>query len=350
MTDKREHWRNLLEEHRKALQVLELQATRFGKLMVPPHIVTEIQDRKEQIAELETKLAAAPPPPVLEVPPAEPEEERVALSCLSFEPEMILIPAGEFLMGSDPKVDKDAGDGEQPQHTLYLPNYTMAKTPVTNAQYAEFIRDAGLVAPPGHWQTGHWQKGDPPPGKLDHPVVRVSWHDAVAYCNWLADLTGKPYHLSSEAEWEKAARGTDGRIYPWGNHWYPGWCNTRESPLRAEIDLLGSLWGHNGGTTPVGRYPRGASPYGVLDMAGNVWEWTCSLWGNDWESPDFKYPYDPQDGRESLEAGDNVLRVVRGGSWRGHRGHARCVYRLGSRPDGRHYDLGFRVVVSPILF
>ena len=299
MTDKREHWRNLLEEHRKALQVLELQATQFGKLMVPPHIVTEIQDRKEQIAELETKLAAAPPPPVLEVPPAEPEEERVALSCLSFEPEMILIPAGEFLMGSDPQKDKDAGAAEQPQHTLYLPDYTIAKTPVTNAQYAEFVRDTGIVAPPEHWR-----KGKPPPDELDHPVVSVSWHDAVAYCDWLAVRTGKPYHLPSEAEWEKAARGTDGRIYPWGDRWYPKWCNTAEGGV--------------GDTTPVGAYSRGASPYGLLDMAGNVWEWCLTKWAGNYEG------YAEKE-RELQDVEGDAARVVRGGSFYDHRYDARCA-------------------------
>ena len=327
MSDRREHWCNLLEEHRKALQVLELQATQFGKLMVPPHIVTEIQDRKEQITELETKLAAAPPPPVPEVPPAELEEEQPAPERLPFEPEMILIPAGEFLMGSDPQKDKDAGAAEQPQHTLYLPDYTIAKTPVTNAQYAEFVRDAGLVAPPKHWR-----KGKPPPDELNHPVVNVTWHDAMAYCDWLADLTGKPCRLPSEAEWEKAARGIDGRIYPWGNRWYPKWGNTEEGGV--------------GDTTPVGRYPRGASPYGVLDMAGNVWEWTRSLWGNNWQIPYFRYPYDPQGRRENLEAGDSVFRVVRGGSWFYDQRLARCAYRHRYIPD--HFDnaLGFRVVVS----
>ena len=157
-------------------------------------------------------------------------------------------------------------------------------------------------------------------------MVCVNWHGAVAYCNWLADITGKPYRLPSEAEWEKAARRTDGRIHPWGNRWYPGWCNASE--------------GDEHDTTPVGAYPRGASPYGLLDMVGNVWEWTRSLW--------FKYPYDPQDGRENLEAGDDDLRVARGGSWDFHRSDARCAYRLGLIPDLQVDFNGFRVVVSPI--
>jgi len=189
------------------------------------------------------------------------------------EPEMVLIPDGEFLMGSDPSVDKDARDDEQPQHTLYLPDYYLAKTPVTNAQYAAFVQVT-------YRQPGGWKGGKPPSGKEDHPVVNVSWHDAVAYCNWLAEVTGKPYRLPSEAEWEKGARGTDGRIYPWGNRWDAKRCNTGESGKE--------------GTTPVGAYPEGASPYGLLDMAGNVWEWTRSVYKS--------YPYDPDDGREDLQA------------------------------------------------
>ena len=106
-----------------------------------------------------------------------------------FELEMILIPAGEFLMGSDPSVDKYAQDLEQPQHTLYLPDYYMAKTPVTNAQYAAFVQATG------YRQPDHWKGGKPPSGKGDHPVVYVSWYDAVGYCNWLAQITGKPYRL-----------------------------------------------------------------------------------------------------------------------------------------------------------
>ena len=283
----------------------------------------ELRDRKQE-------LVALPPSPVPVARPAEPEEEQLAPGRLPFEPEMILIPAGEFLMGSDPGKDKDAQGDEQPQHTLYLPDYTIAKTPVTNAQYAEFVRDAGLVEPPRDW------RGDKPPrDRLNHPVVPVGLHDAVAYCTWLADITGKPYRLPSEAEWEKAARGTDGRIYPWGNRWYPKWCNTSESG--------------KGDTTPVGRYPRGASPYAVLDMAGNLWEGTRSLWGRNWREPDFKYPYDPTDGRENLGAGDDVLRVLRGGSFNFNRHDARCAYRYYGHPGYRADYFGFRVVVSPSL-
>jgi formylglycine-generating enzyme required for sulfatase activity len=234
-----------------------------------------------------------------------------------FEPQMVLIPAGDFLMGSDPSVDQDAYDDEQPQHPLSLPDYYLAKTPLTNAQYAAFVQATG------HQQPEHWEGGKPPKGKEDHPVVNVSWHDAVAYCNWLSEVTGRPYRLPSEAEWEKGARGTDGRLYPWGNQWDAERCNSFE--------------GDKGDTTPVGAYPQGASPYGLLDMAGNVWEWTRSV--------DKSYPYDPDDGRENLEA--KGLRVLRGGAFVNDSGYVRCASRYRSSPDGRSRSRGFRVVVSP---
>ncbi len=223
-----------------------------------------------------------------------------------FDPDLVLIPAGEFLMGSDPAKDKGAYDDEKPQHKLHLPDYYMAKTPVTNGQYLAFVEKMEHGAP------GYWKGGKPPKGKESHPVVNITWHDAVAYCRWLADVTGKPYGLPSEAEWEKAARGTDGRIYPWGNDWDVKKCNTSEDG--------------KGDTTPVGAYSGGVSPYGILGMSGNVWEWTRSI---------FKpYPYKPDDGREDLGAGDDARRVLRGGSWYYGAGLARIGdwYRQQNRP------------------
>jgi formylglycine-generating enzyme required for sulfatase activity len=154
-------------------------------------------------------------------------------------------------------------------------------------------------------------------------VVNVAWHDAIAYCRWLSGKTGKTYRLSTEAEWEKAARGTDGREYPWGDKFDPSKCNTREGGV--------------GTTTPVGTYPDGASPYGALDMAGNVWEWCQSLYK--------PYPYRLKDGCEDTEADGG--RVFRGGSWYFGAGHARCACRDWLDPVDFPGSLGFRVVLSP---
>jgi formylglycine-generating enzyme required for sulfatase activity len=253
--------------------------------------------------------------------------ERGSVARSPFEPEMILIPAGEFLMGSDPQQDKDALDNEQPQHRPSLADYFLAKTPVTHAQYREFVQAKGHGAPQG------WPNGTPPSGKEDHPVVNVSWYDARDYCQWLSQVTGKDYRLPSEAEWEKGARGTDGRLYPWGNQWDATRCNSEKSGL--------------GETTSVHAYPQGASPYGVMDMAGNVREWTRSLWGKSWQRPDYGYPYRSTDGRENPDAGPEVARVLRGGAfYDGHRG-VRCASRDWLNPYGSGRFIGFRVVVLP---
>ena len=241
---------------------------------------------------------------------------------LPFEPETILIPAGEFLMGSDPQKDIDALDREQPQHELYLPDYYIAKTSVTNAQYAAFVQATGYKMPK------HWENGEIPAGKDVPPVVYVTWNDALAYCKWLAEVTSKPYTLPSEAEWEKAARGTDGRIYPWGNTFDKNKCNVRESGIDE--------------TTPVNKYLQGVSPYGVLDMAGNVYEWTRSWWGKDWDRPSFEYPYRLDDERESLEVWS--IRVLRGGAWRSDNPlYVRCSSRIRIAPGRRGDSNGFRV-------
>ena len=199
--------------------------------------------------------------------------------------EMVTIPAGEFLYG----------EGKQ---RILLPEYRMAKTPVTNAQYKAFVDATGRRAP------DHWKNGQILQGKADHPVVEVSWEDAQAFCDWAG------CQLPIEKEWEKAARGTDGREYPWGNGWEAGRCNTEEAGIED--------------TTPVNKYPRGVSPYGLLDMAGNVWEW-CE----DWYDDDRKY------------------RVLRGGSWRSLRSWARCAPRPGHYPypDYRYRSVGFRCCV-----
>jgi formylglycine-generating enzyme required for sulfatase activity len=230
-----------------------------------------------------------------------------------FEPEMVRIPAGGFVMGTG----RGPAD-ERPRHTVDLPDYYLARTPVTNAQYAAF------VAATGHLPPRHWGGGEPPADIHEHPVLQVSWDDALAYCRWLSQATGRQYTLPSEAEWEKGARGSGGRVYPWGNEWDPSRCNGRESGI--------------GGTTRVGRHsPRGDSPYGLAAMAGNVWEWTRSLVR--------MYPYRPEDGRED-ESGSGA-RVTRGGSFMSSEWDARSAYRNSSFPDTRGDMVGFRVALHP---
>ncbi len=229
-----------------------------------------------------------------------------------FEPEMVLVPAGEFTMGRNPSLDQDAMDDQQPQRTLYLPDYYLARTPVTNAQYAAFVQATGLHPPK------RWPGSQPPGGKAHHPVVYVSWHDAIAYCHWLAEETGKPYRLPSEAEWEKGARGGDGRIYPWGG--------------QGDEERVHTTDGRHG-PTPREGYPQEAIPYGMLGMADNVWEWTQSVCQ--------VYPYDPENGRADVKSG--VGRVLRGGSWYRNQWYARCTLRYGVYPDARYHYIGFRV-------
>jgi len=263
--------------------------------------------------------------------------------------EMVLIPAGEFLMGStDEEVarwNKEAGgqyyDDEKPQHKVSLAAYYVDHTPITNAQYQKFVVATKRQAP------SHWKSGKIPAGLENHPVVNVSWHDAVAYSQWLNEQLHVPgstfqvqrsgrqeawnvelgtwnIRLPTEAEWEKAARDADGRHWPWGNEFNPQRCNSSE--------------GSKGTTTPVGAYsPAGDSPYGVADMAGNVWEWCRSLYK--------PYPYQADDGREDPQAAGT--RVLRGGSWNYDRRYARCAARGGDYPGGFPYNVGFRVVFSP---
>ena len=229
-----------------------------------------------------------------------------------FHLELVYVPAGEFLMGSDPVIDKRAFKNELPQHRVNLSEFYIGQYPVTNAQYAVFTKT-------------HKKRHNASVIEDDYPVVRVSCRDAAAFCEWLSSTTGKRFRLPTEAEWEKAARGVGGGIYPWGNEWAHAKLNSSESGI--------------GGTTPVGEYsPAGDSPYGVAGMAGNVWEWTCSLYR--------PYPYRVNDGREFPKgegAGDFVFR---GGSF-GHNGRfARCAYRGKGDPDFRFDYFGFRVVMS----
>jgi formylglycine-generating enzyme required for sulfatase activity len=190
---------------------------------------------------------------------------------------MIEIPAGPFTMGSD-----TGEPDEAPAHEVDLSAFEIDRFEVTNADFAQFVEATGYQTDAEKaGSSKNWR--DDAEGKDNHPVVRVSWNDAVAYCEWL----GK--RLPTEAEWEKAARGTEGWMYPWGDEWDPSKANVKETGLR--------------GTAAVGSFGAGASPYGVEDMAGNVWEWTA-----DWYEP---YP----DSTYDSEYFGQKFKVVRGGGW-----------------------------------
>jgi len=234
---------------------------------------------------------------------------------LAFEPEMVTIPAGPFLMGA-----ADAPT-EWRQHTVELPAYAIGKYPVTNAQYAAFVRQHKENRP---LQSG-WFFTTPPVTRLDHPVTGVTWRDAIAYCAWLSAQTGRRYRLPTEAEWEKAARGSDGRTYPWGED--------PPTPLRCTSGAS---------TAAVTATREGCSPYGVCDMVGNVREWTTTRWGEDARRAEFVYPYQ-SDEREAASERANELRICRGGAYDDPPSLLTCSARSIVHSDARLANVGFRV-------
>jgi formylglycine-generating enzyme required for sulfatase activity len=263
------------------------------------------------------------------------EAPAVKVARLSFEPELVVVPAGAFQMGTSQEQieallkrydwakevkEKDWFKDEQPWKELTLDEFEIGRFPVLNVEYAEFVRSTGVTAPP------HWPGGKLPEDLADHPVVNVTWHNALAYVDWLAERTSKPYRLPSELEWEKAARGMDGRLWPWGNDWDPTRVNMRSSGP--------------GRTTARAQYsPTGDSPYGCADMAGNVWEWCRSIYR--------PYPYMTDDGREDLT--ESGPRVLRGGSFgESNPNDVRCAFRYRYYPDFWNDYFGFRVARGPL--
>jgi serine/threonine-protein kinase len=246
--------------------------------------------------------------------------------------------------------DKDAFDWEKPQHKVNLDEYFISKYTVTNAQFAAFVNATGYkttveqqgssIAYNGStWVStkgADWRHPTGPGSSIDgrdnYPVVQVSWDDAVAFCKWASQLTGRKIQLPSEAQWEKAARGTDGWLYPWGN----------QAPQPDQLNFNNNVKD----ITPVGKYsPQGDSPYGVADMAGNIWEWTSSLWGTDQNKQTFGYPYKADDGREDPASRD--LRILRGGGFDNGPKGVRSAYRGRNPPLVGFGDRGFRVVTFP---
>lgn len=242
----------------------------------------------------------------------------------------VRIPVGPFRMGSDPKRDPDTQEAEQPQHIVELSEFYIQRYPVTVAQFGAFVRQSGY----GPYNPRCLE------GIANHPVVNVTWDDAMAYCEWLEGrlrenrraaqpvgsqlADGWHLRLPSEAEWEKAARGEDGRIYPWGDEWEVERANTKESGM--------------GGTSPVGSFPWDTSPYGCLDTAGNVQEWCMDWWDENY------YHVTPIRNPKGTTYGQS--RAIRGGSWASIHWYARCAFRSRLAPSYSFDSRSFRVVLS----
>ncbi len=240
---------------------------------------------------------------------------------------MALIPAGEFVMGND-----EGAQHEKPERKVFLDSYYIALHEVTNAEYHAFwIADGGEnsahtpVSYGDRLGAENWHKIAR--AKPKYPVVGVSWHDAAAYAKW----AGK--RLPTEAEWEKAARGTDSRLWPWGNAF-----SLRIHGTKIHANVWNGDDGYKDGAAPAGTYPTGASPYGVLDLAGNVWEWVA-----DWYSESY-YHWAPSQNPKGPERGGR--RVVRGGSWANGAQLTQCSNRMGHYPAVGTSFIGFRLAMD----
>ncbi len=235
---------------------------------------------------------------------------------------MVTVPAGEFMMGADKSVDKGCSSDEMPYHKVYLDAFHIDKYEVTVNQYKECV-DADKCSPPESGNDDrdcNWEHSN----RGNHPVNCVNWNQAKAYCKY----AGK--RLPTEAEWEKAARGTDGRKYPWG--------------IRKPTCTYAVMWDFEGGcnkkhTWPVGSKPKGASPYGAMDMAGNVREW-CSDWYD-------RHYYEDSPSRNPTGPASGEKRVTRDGSWSSNPYSLRSASRYADKPDTGYDDLGFRCAKTP---
>jgi formylglycine-generating enzyme required for sulfatase activity len=242
------------------------------------------------------------------------------------------VPAGEFMMGSKDDSLAWPGGSETPRHRPTLDAYRISKYPITYAQYTAFVHDGGYTERWRKcWARDGWNwKGertgpDREGGVFDlpnHPAVMITWYEAAAFCNWLGERSGLKVTLPSEAQWEKAARGTDGRVYPWGPELMPDHANYRETDINT--------------TSAVGIFPLGASPYGVLDMGGNVWEWCLTKWREDYTTTEDNDP-------EGMDE-----RVLRGGAFHDGARGMRCAVRNRHFAFDRVRYFGFRIVASPV--
>ncbi len=283
---------------------------------VPPHIEVVLlkvlskrpENRYQSAAEFLHALAGASRTMRHEPAPTSADQTRTVVG--PDGKEYVHIPAGEFTMGS-------REDSDTPSRKVYLDGFYISRNPVTNAEYHAFVEATG------HRRPEHWQGGIYPAWAADNPVVYVSWHDAAAYCRWARG------RLPTEAEWEKAARGTQERRYPWGNTFDPTRCNSRESGIKD--------------STAVGTYsPSGDSSYGVSDMAGNVWEWVLDWFAPAYgDSPPAHNPVGPATGK---------VKAIRGGSYLNNERLVTCYARDHALPEFCVVNYGFRVRLSENVF
>lgn len=251
------------------------------------------------------------------------EEQTIRAAGVEFS--FVYVPAGPFPMGSNEY------DDEKPLHTMPVEAFWLGKTPITNAHFRPFV-DARGYTQQAFWTKSGWQwrtgkKITQPVYWTDEkwnapqqPVVGISWYEAMAYAAWLAQTTKQPIRLPTEAEWEKGARGTDGRKYPWGN----------DAPDKSRCNFDGN----EGKTMLVGKHLAGASPYGALDMAGNVWEWTATKWVGNYENY-----------ADVVDKDGDATRVLRGGAWYVNSDFVRSANRFRDDPFSRNYVVGFRLVL-----
>ena len=275
----------------------------------------------------------------------------------------VYVPAGEFLMGSTEaeveallcnqttgNCERAWVEPEMPQHTVVLDGFWISRIEVTNAQWQTFMQADGYstqrywTSEGWRWRTenaiitapGQWTDSDF--NGQNYPVVGVSWYESAAYASWLADRTGIAIRLPTEAEWEKSARGTQGRVYPWGNDWDASRANYCDSNCPNDWKDIEYSDGY-ALTAPVGSYAAGASPYGALDMAGNVREWVGDWYANSYVGAGQRNPTGPDSGGS---------RVVRGGSWTNKPAYVRSAFRNWYVPDARNFDVGFRLVAPDL--
>ncbi|MBI3609362.1 MAG: SUMF1/EgtB/PvdO family nonheme iron enzyme [Nitrospirae bacterium] len=248
---------------------------------------------------------------------------------------MVYVPGGSFLIGStdrDGKIGFEIGVDELPQQKMYVRSFYIDRYEITEAEYLQFLKATGSKKYPGYWKEAG-REDSFPEGYETYPVSDVDWFDAVEYCRW----AGK--RLPTEAEWEKAARGTDGRLWPWGNRFEPGRANTLETSARWKSPEGQEHYGVKGWKAPVGSHPEDLSPYGVYDMAGNVREWTATVYRS--------YPGNTA----RAVSGSGSFKIIRGGSYLTDAAFSRTAARLAVLPtvgpreaDGWHsdYTYGFR--------